>query len=141
MGKISFNITGLSDFEITFQDFCSTCPVQKDCKYGKSNPFLFTIDCNEIRVAEDYKKTEAMKKLQKKHPDWDWDRREKAAKVQKTQIFSKLWEDKVKVNKEEILCMDNRRTDSMLTAQRGEEWWSEFRDVMNKIYEECSKIA
>ena len=65
---------------------------------------------------------------------------EKESKVTKSQIYSKLWEDKVKALKEEILCLDSRKTDSMLTSQRGEEWWSEFRATMTKIHEECDKI-
>ena len=140
MTRVNFNITGLSEFEVSFQDYCSACPMQKNCKYGKSNPFGFTIDCKELTAAEDFKKTEKSKKIQNDHPEWDWDKAEAASKVKKSQIFSKVWEDKVKSLKEEILCMDSRRTDSMLTSQRGEEWWSEFRTVMTKIHEECSKI-
>ncbi len=141
MTRVSFNITGLSDFEITFQDYCSPCGMQKDCKYGKSNSFTITVSCNELAEAEDYKKTQIMKKIQKEHPDWDWEKSESAAKVKKSQIFSKIWEDKVKSKKEEILCMDSRRTDSMLTSQRGEEWWSEFRKVITKIHQECSRLG
>ena len=85
-------------------------------------------------------KEEKMIKLQKQHPDWDWDKREKKASVSKAQIFSQLWNEKIKARKEEILCLDSRRTDSMVTSQRGEEWWSAFRDIMTIIEKECAKI-
>jgi hypothetical protein len=71
----------------------------------------------------------------------DWDTREKKAKVTRASVYSEIWNDKVKKIKEEILCMDSRKMDSMLTSQRGEEWWSEFREVLKKIDEECAKIV
>ena len=82
-----------------------------------------------------------MDKLGRKNPDWDWDMREKKAKVTKAQVYSLIWTDKVKNHKEELLCIDGRRTDSMLTSQRGEEWWSDFREIVTKIDGECSKIS
>ena len=141
MGLLSFNITGLQEFVINFQEFCVTCEFQKKCQFGKDKPYQVVIDCKEINAALDFKKAEKMEKLAKKNPDWDWDKREKKAKVSKTQIFSKLWADKVKSQKDEIMCLDSRKLDSMLTSQRGEEWWVEFRDVMGEIEEQCSKIA
>ena len=62
-------------------------------------------------------------------------------KINTSQIFSGIWKIKIKDHKEEILCLNVHRTDSMLTSQRGGEWWSEFRRVMKKIYEECRKIS
>ncbi|UYP46507.1 hypothetical protein NEF87_002792 [Candidatus Lokiarchaeum ossiferum] len=141
MGKLSFNIVGLQEFIISFEDYCVTCEYQAKCKYGKAAPFQVSIDCKEITTALDFKKAEAMEKLGKKHPEWDWDKREQKAKVSKAQIFSKLWNDKVKNLKDDILCMDSRKLDSMLTSQRGEEWWSDFREVMTEIDQECSKIC
>jgi hypothetical protein len=141
MGKLTYNITGLQEFIVSFEEYCVTCPDQKRCKSGKAEPFQITIDCKEITAALDHKKSEAMDKLGKKHPDWDWDMKEKKAKVSKPQIYSKLWNDKVKALKEEILCLDSRRTDSMITSQRGEEWWSDFRETMSSIDDQCSKIC
>ena len=141
MGMLRYNIIGLQDFSITFEEYCVPCEYQSKCKFGKNQPFQITIDCKEITAAHDARKSEKMEKLGNKNPDWDWDMREKKAKISKTQVFSKLWNDKVKVIKEEMLCMDSRRMDTMLTSQQGEEWWSEFRETMSEIDKECSKIC
>lgn len=140
MGKLSYNITGLEEFIISFQNYCVPCEYQSKCKYGKNQPFQVNLDCKEIATATDKKKNEMMEKLGNKHPDWDWETREKKAKVSKTQVYSILWADKVKKLKEEILCLDSRKMDSMITTQQGEMWWADFRDVMGEIDQECSKI-
>ncbi len=141
MGRLSFNIVGLQEFIITFEDYCITCEFQRKCRYGSNAPFQVQLDCKEISEANDFKKNELMEKLGKKHPEWDWDKREEKAKVSKSQIFSKIWSDKVKSKKEDITCLNSRKVDSMLTSQRGEEWWSEFREVIAEIDKECSKIC
>ena len=141
MGKLTFNITGLSDFEISFTDYCTMCDIQSNCKHGKNDPVLVQVSCNDFRKAEKEKKEELMRKVEKKNPNWDWDRIEKASKVQTSQIISVIWADRIKKNKEEYLCMDSRKTDSMLTSQRREEWWSDFLETMREINGECSKIC
>jgi len=154
MGRLSYNIIGLEEFAISFQDYCVSCEWQRRCRYGKAEPFQIHVSCKELTAALDFKKAKAMdkvgqkhpdwdwdQKVGQKHPDWDWDQREAKAKVTKVQIFSKLWTDKVKKHKEESFCLDSRRLDSMLTAQRGEEWWSDFRETMSIIEKECSRIS
>ena len=141
MGKLRYNISGLEEFVITFEDYCVPCPIQKHCRYGKTTPFQISLECKDLLTAFEKKKNEEMDKLGRKNPDWDWDMREKKAKVTKAQVYSLIWNDKVKNHKEELLCIDSRRTDSMLTAQRGEEWWTDFRDLITKIDTECSKIS
>ena len=140
MGKLRYNITGMQDFTITFEDYCVPCEYQSKCKFSKNEPFQVLIDCKEITIAREDKKNEHMTQIAKKNPDWDWETREKKAKVSNTQVFSVLWAEKIKKKKEEILCIDSRRMDSMLTSQRGEIWWSDFRSVMEEIRKECSKI-
>ena len=141
MGRLSYNIIGLEEFAISFQDYCVSCEWQRRCRYGKAEPFQIHISCKELTAALDFKKAIAMDKVGQKHPDWDWDQREKNAKVSTVQVFSKIWADKVKKHKEESFCLDSRRLDSMLTSQRGEEWWSDFREIMSIIEKECSKIS
>ena len=141
MGMLRFNIVGMQEFSITFEEYCVPCEYQSKCKYGKNQPFQIEMDCKELTTARDFRKTEKMEKLGKQNPEWDWDQRDKAARISKSQVYSKLWGDKVKALKEEILCMDSRRMDSMLTSQQGEEWWSEFRETMSEIDKECSKIC
>lgn len=140
MGNLRYNITGLQEFVITFEDYCVPCEYQKNCRYGKNEPFQVSIDCKELVAARDKRKGDEMEKIGKKHPDWDWETREKKAKVSNTQIFSEMWAIKVKKIREEMLCLDSRRMDSMLTSQQGEMWWSDFREVMDEIQKECSKI-
>jgi hypothetical protein len=143
MGKIHYNITGLQEFVLTFEDYCVPCPYHRNCKFGKDKPFQLTVDCKDITNALEYRKGKEMEKLAKKNPDMDWDTREKKAKVTRQQIYSELWNDKVKAKKDElgIYCLDSKRLDSMITSQRSEEWWADFREVMKKIDEECSKIV
>ena len=141
MGRLTYNIIGLEEFAISFQDYCVSCEWQRRCRYGKTEPFQIHVSCKELTAALDFKKAKAMDKVGQKHPDWDWDQREAKAKVSKVQIFSKLWTDKVKKHKEESFCLDSRRLDSMLTSQRGEEWWSDFREIMSIIEKECSRIS
>ena len=140
MGKLRYNITGLQEFNITFEDYCVPCEYQRKCRYGKNEPYQVVIDCKELALARDKKKSEFMEKLRNKFPDMDWETREKKAKVTNTQVFSEMWAEKVKKHREEILCLNSRKMDSMLTSQTGEEWWSDFREVMQEIYGECSKI-
>ncbi|RLI63131.1 MAG: hypothetical protein DRO88_10670 [Promethearchaeia archaeon] len=140
MGKLSYNITGLEEFIISFQEYCVPCEYQGKCKYGKNQPFQISLDCKEISAAAEKKKAEQMEKLGNKHPDWDWEMREKKSKVSKSQVYSLLWAEKVKKLKDEIFCLNSRKLDSMLTAQRGEIWWSDFRESLTEIDKECSKI-
>jgi hypothetical protein len=141
MGKLTYTISGLQEFIVNFEEYCVPCQYQKNCKYGKDKALQISIDCKDITNALEFKKNKEMEKLAKKNPDMDWDTREKKAKVTRASVYSEIWNDKVKKIKEEILCMDSRKMDSMLTSQRGEEWWSEFREVLKKIDEECAKIV
>ncbi len=141
MGLLRYNITGLQEFTITFEDYCVPCEYQKKCKYGKTEPFQVILDCKELTAARDKKKAAKMEQLANKHPDWDWETREKKASISNTQVISELWAQKVKALREEILCLDSRKMDSMLTSQQGEMWWADFREVMDQIRKECAKIV
>lgn len=143
MGKLTYNITGLQEFVVTFAEYCVPCPYQRHCKHNKDKPFQVTIDCKDFTTALEFRKSKEMEKLAKQHPDWDWDTREKKAKVTRPQIYSEIWNEKVKKPAKEgvIYCVDSKKIDSMLTSQRSEEWWAEFRDVMKKLDEECAKIV
>jgi hypothetical protein len=141
MGKIAYNITGLQEFVLNFQDYCGPCPYHKNCKYSKDKPFQITINCSDITNAFEFKKSKEMEKLAKKNPEMDWETREKKAKVTKASVISEIWNDKVKKLKDEIYCLDSRKLDSMITSQRSEEWWAAFRETMKEIDDQCSKIV
>ena len=102
---------------------------------------MVMIDCKDFTNAFEFLKNKAMEKLAKKDHTMDWDTRSKKAKVSKVQVYSEMWKEKVKNLKDELVCMNSKRIDSMLVSQRGEEWWSEFREVMKKIDEECTKFV
>jgi len=84
-----------------------------------------------------------MEKIGRAHPDWDWDKREAAAekKVRKPQIYSQLWEEKVKKHKDELYCIGGRTLDQMVRSMISEEYWSDFREVIKEIHQACSKIS
>ena len=141
MPELIYRVSGLSEFTISFENYCVPCKMQQRCKYGKKNPFQINIDCNDLLQAYEKKRYELMRKAQKEASIEDtYEDIEKRVKVNMGQIFSGIWKSKIKALKEEILCMNSKRTDSILTTQRGGEWWSEFRAIMKKIYDECQKI-
>jgi hypothetical protein len=131
-------IVGLQEFQVSFENYCVPCPMQAHCRYGKNNVLQLVIDCNEMTRATEEIRLQEMKKLQKKSAT-AIDPSE--ITVKPTQILSGLWEKHIKKRKEEFLCMDSNRTDTMITSQRGTDWWADFREVMKKIYEECSRIV
>ena len=55
-------------------------------------------------------------------------------------IFSQLWKDKIKTQKEEIRCLDSRKVDSMLVIQQGQDWWQDFNQTIKLVNNECEKI-
>lgn len=141
LGDLIFTITGLSEFTMSFENYCVPCTMQQRCKYGKKTPFQIKIECQDLLKSYEEKRYQLMRKAQKEADIEDtYEEIEKRVNVNITQIFSGIWKKKIKDLKEEILCLNSRKIDSMLTAQRGGEWWSEFRRVMQEIYEECQKI-
>jgi hypothetical protein len=141
MGKLTYSISGLQEFIITFEEFCVPCPYSKNCKYNKNKPFTVSVECKDLTNALEYLKNKEMEKLAKKNPSMDWDTRSAKAKVTKAAIYSEIWTNKVKARKDEIVCLNSKRVDSMIVSTRSEEWWSDFRELLKKIDEECSKIV
>ena len=140
MPELIYSITGLSEFTISFENYCVPCKYQNRCRYGKKEPLQITIECSELLQAYEHQRLELMKVAQKEAAiDDTYEMLEKRSKVNIGQIFSEIWKKKIKKHKEEITCLNSRKLDPMLTSQRGGEWWSEFRLVMQKVYEECKK--
>jgi len=142
MTELIYSIVGLSEFSISFENWCVPCKIQNRCRYGKSNQLNLKIDCSGLLNSFENEKRQQLKKLQKiADIEDDYETILSRVKINTSQIFSGIWKIKIKDHKEEILCLNSHRTDPMLTGQRGGEWWSEFRRVMKKIYEECKKIS
>ena len=137
---LEYRIAGLNEFEITFENYCVPCKFQRRCRYGKSAPLTLAIDCKDLLQAYEKERFEQMKIAQKEADIEDtYEQIESRIKVNTRQIFSNIWKKKIKDHREEILCINSRKLDSMLTSQRGGEWWAEFAKIMKKIYQDCKK--
>lgn len=141
MSKLKMTVAGLQEFNVSFEDYCVPCQWQRNCKYNKNKPFNVVVECKDLTNASEFLKNKEMEKLAKKNPSWDWETRAKNAKVTKAQIYASIWDEKVKKIKDELVCMNSKRVDSMLVSQRSNDWWTDFREIMKKIDEECSKIV
>ncbi len=138
---LQYSIIGLQDFNISFESYCRQCDIQKYCKYGKDTPFSVGINCNDLNKAKEKIKLEQLQKLQKKEDvSVSYEDLLKKVKINLQGIFSSIWKEKVKDHKEEIRCLDSRKVDSMLVAQQGQDWWSDFNATMKVINSECEKI-
>ena len=139
--KLIYSVIGLQDFIISFEKYCDPCEIQQHCKYGKNNPFSIQINCNDINSSKEKIKYEQLKKLQKTEDvTVSYDELIKKIKINLQTIFSEIWKNKIKNQKEEMRCLDSKKVDSILVAQQGQDWWQDFNKVMIKINEECEKI-
>ena len=138
---LNYSIIGLEDYLISFESYCSPCEIQKFCKYGKTEAFSITINCGDLNRAKEKIKFDQLQKLQKKEDvSVTYEELIKKVKINMQNIFSQIWKEKVKAQKEEIRCLDSRKTDSMLVAQQGQDWWQDFVTTMKEINRECEKI-
>ncbi len=139
---LNYSIIGLQDYRVSFESYCSSCDIQKHCKYGKDNPFSIDINCGELNLAKEKIKYEQLQKLQKTADvNTTYEELVKEVKINITGIFSQIWKDKIKALKEEIRCLDSRKVDSMLVSQQGQDWWADFNATIKIINKECEKIG
>lgn len=138
---LNYSIIGLQEYSISFESYCSPCEIQKNCKYGKNNPFTITISCDEINRAKEKIKFEQLQKLQKSEDvSVPYEELVKKVKINLQNLFSEIWREKIKAHKEEIRCLDSRKRDPMLVAQQGKDWWQDFATTMKEINQKCEKI-
>ena len=138
---LSYSIIGLEDYTISFNSYCSSCEIQKYCKFGKENPFGINIKCSDLNKAKEKIKYEQLLKLQKKEDvSITYEELIKKVNINLQNIFSQIWKEKIKAHKEEIRCLDSRKRDPMLVAQQGQDWWQDFNATMKEINQECEKI-
>jgi hypothetical protein len=138
---LNYSITGLEDYSISFESYCSPCDIQKYCKYGKEQPFTVEINCGDLNRAKEKVKFDQLQRLQKKEDvSVTYEELVKKVKVNLQNIFSQIWKEKIKAQKEETRCLDSRKIDPMLVAQQGQDWWQDFNTTMKEINEECEKI-
>ena len=138
---LNYSIIGLEDYTISFESYCSTCEIQQYCKWGKEEPFSIKIKCSDLYQAKEKIKFDQLQKLQiTEDVEVTYEELLKKVKINLQGIFSQIWQEKIKSQKEEIRCLDTRKVDSMLVAQQGQDWWSDFNATMKEINKECEKI-
>ncbi len=138
---LNYSIVGLEDYTISFESYCSLCEIQKHCKYGRENPFTIQISCNDLNQAKEKIKFNALQKLQKKEDvSVTYEELVKKVKINVQNLFSQIWKEKVKAQKEELRCLDSQKLDSMLVAQQGQDWWQDFSQTIKLINKGCEKI-
>jgi formiminotetrahydrofolate cyclodeaminase len=138
---LNYSIIGLENYSISFQSYCRHCEIQKHCKYGKENPFTIEINCTDLNQAKEKIKFTQLQQLQKTEDvSVSYEELVKKVKINLQNIFSQIWKDKIKTQKEEIRCLDSHKWDPMLVAQQGQDWWQDFNATIKKINDECEKI-
>lgn len=139
---LNYSIIGLQDYSISFESYCSLCEIQRFCKFGKDSPFTIEINCNDLNQAKEKLKFDQLQKLQKiEDVSIPYDELVKKVKINLQSIFSKIWKEKIKTQKEEIRCLDPRKVDPMLVSQQGQDWWQDFNAIIKIINKECDKIT
>jgi hypothetical protein len=139
--KLKYSVIGLQDFIISFEKYCEPCEIQKNCEYGRNNPFSVEINCNDIQSAKENVKYEKLKKLQKsENISLSYDDLIKKININMQSIFSDIWKNRVKKKKQEIRCLDSTKVDPILVSQQGQDWWKDFNRTLNEIHDECEKI-
>ncbi|MFX1312705.1 MAG: hypothetical protein ACFFHD_08850 [Promethearchaeota archaeon] len=138
---LNFSIVGLEDYIISFENYCSTCEIQKFCNWGKDNPFSIKISCSDLNRSKEKVKFEQLQRLQKTEDvSVSYEELIKKVKINIQNIFSEIWKAKIKAHKEEIRCLDSHKLDPILVTQQGQDWWQDFNTTMKLINAECEKI-
>ena len=140
--KLNYSIVGLQDYVISFDIYCRICEIQQHCNFGKENPFSINVSCNDINHAKEKMKYEQLKKLQKKEDlSSSYEELIKKVKINIQSIFSEIWKKKIKMEKEEIRCLNSKKVDPILVTQQGQDWWQDFNLTIKEINHECEKIG
>ncbi len=138
---LNYSITGLEDYTVSFGSYCSPCDIQQYCQYGKQKAFTVTIKCSDLNKAKEKVKFDQLQKLQKKEDvSVSYEELIKKVKINLQNIFSQIWKEKIKTQKEILRCLDSRKRDPILVAQQGQDWWQDFNITMKEINQECEKI-
>jgi hypothetical protein len=137
MPKLTYSLSGLSEFTVSFEQWCQPCPWRKNCKFGREKPLEIIISCKDMKYKAEELQFQHVTKVQKEGGDI-----QKAAqkKVPASTILSEIWKEKVKTRKDEIYCINTNFLDLILVSNRSQEWWAEFSRVGKLVMEECAKI-
>ncbi|MHA1371803.1 MAG: hypothetical protein ACTSWN_14280 [Promethearchaeota archaeon] len=135
--KLSYSITGLSEYTVSFENYCISCKWASKCKFGKDKPLEVKISCKELKYIEEDLQFKYVSKIQKEGGDI-----EKAAKkkIPASKILSQVWKEKLKNRKDEIFCLNTKYLDLIIVSNRSKEWWSEFSKIGKMIMKECQEL-
>ncbi len=137
MTKLGFSLTGLSEYTISFENYCTPCPWRAHCKFGRDKPLEIEISCKELRYIEEELQFQLVSKVQKEGGDIE---KATSKKTPASKILSEVWQKKIKTRKDEIYCLNTNHLDLILVSNRSKDWWSDFAKVGKEIMEECSRI-
>jgi hypothetical protein len=135
--KLTYAMTSLSTFTVTFENYCNPCPWRRYCKAAKEKPFEIEVSCKDLKYIQEELQFQAVSKVQREGGDIQ---KATEKKVPASKILSEVWAKKVKGNKDNIYCINTNNLDLILVSNRSKEWWMEFSKVGKEIMAECAKI-
>ncbi|MHA1194473.1 MAG: hypothetical protein ACTSRH_00945 [Promethearchaeota archaeon] len=139
---LEHSLIGLEEYIISFERYCSACEVQKNCKYGKNNPFTVNINCADLKKAKERVRFEQLQKIQKNADiSLSYEQLLKKVKINLQNIFSEIWKEKIKRNKDDLLCLNSQKMDPILVSQQGQLWWQDFNVTMRDINAKCENLS
>jgi len=133
---LSFSLSGVNEYLVSFEDYCRLCPI-RGCHYNKEKPLSVKVECKDLTYAREALTYVKLQKMQAAQEGSDLT--EVIAKVSSTQVYSKIWTEKVKKNPNRIKCLIAKDIDPLIVGQRAQDWWKDFRKVMAQIDKECKK--
>lgn len=135
--KLVHSITGLSEFTISFENYCTPCEWQGQCKHGRDSPLEIEVSCKDLRYIEEEIRFQLVSSVQKAGGDIQ---AATEKKVPASKILSQVWKTKVKTRKDEITCLDTNKLDLIIVSNRSKDWWTEFAKTGKLIMKECMEL-
>lgn len=137
MPKLTYALTGLSEYSVSFENYCTPCPWRAHCKFGREKPFEVEVSCRDLKYIEEELRFQEVTKVQKAGGDIE---KAAAKKIPAAKILSEVWQKKIKARKDEIYCINTNFLDLILVSNRSKEWWTEFAKTGKDIMAECAKF-
>ncbi len=137
MPKLQYSLTGLSEFTVSFEQYCTPCPWRNHCKFGKDKPLELQLSCKDLKYIAEELQFQYVSKVQKEGGDIQ---KASTKKIPAATILSEVWQKQIKGRKEEIYCINTNFLDLIIVSNRSKEWWMEFARVGKLVMEECAKI-
>nr|MDO8113140.1 hypothetical protein [Candidatus Sigynarchaeota archaeon] len=137
MPKLQYALTGLSEFTVSFEQYCTPCPWRRMCKFGKDKPLELQLSCKDLKYIVEELQFQYVSKVQREGGDIQ---KASGKKIPASTILSEVWQKQIKARKEEIYCINTNFLDLIIVSNRSKEWWMEFARVGKLVMVECAKI-